>query len=107
MSIVAIIAIIDEFMRLLEWPNGLKPERAIQALMTARARKPEAVSLALGRLSGLAARLERSALIQRTADGSALAERRAIALEDEAKALRWAISELRPGEAVGSAARRA
>lgn len=65
--------------------------------MKARARKPEAVSSALGRLNGLAARLERSALIQRTADGSALAERRAITLEQEANALRWAIAELRPG----------
>ena len=53
------------------------------------------MSLALGRLDGLAARLERSALIQRTADGSTLAERRAIALEEEANALRWAIAELR------------
>ncbi len=88
-------------------PNGLKPERAIQALMSARAKRPEAVSLALGRLSGLAARLERSALIQRTADGSALAEHRAIALEREADALRWAIAELGRGKAAASGARRA
>ena len=74
--------------------------------MSARVRKPEAVSSALGRLSGLAARLERSALIQRTADGSALAERRAIALEEEANALRWAIGELRPRKVTSPSARR-
>lgn len=50
--------------------------------------------MALGRLRGLVTRLEQSALVQRTADGSALAERRAMALEDEAIALRWAITEL-------------
>ena len=74
--------------------------------MSATVREPESLLVALGRLGGLAARLERSALIQRTADPSALAERRAIALEDEANALRWAIAELGRATAAASATRR-